>query len=135
MFRRFVPLIALTVAAGCEPPKPKTAPVSGVASYKGKPLPRGEVVFVSQAGGPTATGPIGPDGKYTLTTFKPGDGAVLGPHKVMVMAFDEEPKAKNPDLAGSHPNTMIPEKYNDYNKSGLTADVKAEPNTIHLELK
>src|SRR3954464_3770610 len=71
--------------------KPKVAPVSGKVTQKGKPLTTGDVLFTPSGGpdgaaGQVATGQIGPDGTYRLTTFNTGDGAVLGTHKVTVTA-------------------------------------------------
>jgi Protein of unknown function (DUF1559) len=62
---------------GCAESRPKTAVVTGKVTYQGKPVPHGTITFVP-ANGPAATGEIRPDGSYTLTTFRDGDGALLG---------------------------------------------------------
>src|SRR5262245_30958089 len=53
--------------------RPKVAPVSGKVTQKGKPLTEGDVVFTPSGGpegaGTIATGQIGPDGTYRLTTY------------------------------------------------------------------
>src|SRR5262245_8380587 len=53
-----------------------TVPVKGMVTYKGKTLTQGEVVFEPVDSGREAHGQIESDGRFTLTTFKQGDGAV-----------------------------------------------------------
>jgi hypothetical protein len=60
-----------------------TVPVKGKVTYKGQPLAQGEVVFEPD-GGREAHGSIQPDGTFELSTFKQGDGAVPGVHRVGV---------------------------------------------------
>ncbi len=66
-----------------------TTPVSGVVHYKGAPLKAGASVrFIPLRSGDTpgkaAYGEIGADGAFTLSTYAPGDGALLGEHRVEV---------------------------------------------------
>src|SRR3954453_15047519 len=94
-------LVLVTAALclfGCggHPSKPKLGRVSGKVTYNGQPVTKGLVSFVPSGGpgaqtGQAAPGEIGPDGSYTLTTFENGDGAVLGEHKVLVQAREEDP--------------------------------------------
>src|SRR4051794_33249667 len=76
-------LAALLAAAGCG--GPRLAPVSGRVTVGGRPVTEGVVMFIP-ADGPAAVGAIQKDGQYTLTTFKPGDGALVGGHKVTISA-------------------------------------------------
>jgi hypothetical protein len=62
----------------------KTVPVKGKVTYKGKSLTQGEIVFEPNSAGREAHGNIEPDGTFELTTFKAGDGAVPGTHRVAV---------------------------------------------------
>ena len=62
----------------------KTVPVKGRITYQGKPLIRGSVTFEPEDSGREAEGKIGPDGTFILTTFKEGDGAMPGVHRVKV---------------------------------------------------
>ena len=135
MTRRWFPAaVALAAAAlvGCSD-KRATAPVHGTVTYKGKPVPTGMVLFVPKEPGPTATGRIGPDGQYRLSTYGSDDGAVLGEHSVMIAAL-EDLGDKPPD-AMNLPKSLVPEKYGDYRKSGLSAEVKPDDNTVDLPLK
>jgi len=63
-------LLAILVAGGCGR-RVTLVPVSGVVEVCGR-TPRGGV--------------IGPDGRFTLSTFEPGDGVMPGRHKVVVNA-------------------------------------------------
>jgi hypothetical protein len=61
-----------------------TIPVKGKITYKGRPLTQGEIVFEPNSAGREAYGNIQPDGTFELTTFKAGDGAAPGTHRVAV---------------------------------------------------
>ena len=74
--------------SGCQPaqavPAGATVPVKGVLRYQGKPLTSGAVTFEPTDIGREAHGEVRPDGTFELTTFRPGDGAVAGTHRVAV---------------------------------------------------
>src|ERR1700687_5390629 len=72
--------MALTGCGG-----PRLGKVSGRVTVGGKPVTSGTIMFHPDAG-PTAVGTIQPDGTYTLTTGKPGDGAVVGAHRVTIQS-------------------------------------------------
>jgi hypothetical protein len=121
-------------AAGCGDDRQKTAAVSGKITYNGRPVPNGTVTFIPDPAGPPATGEIQPDGTYTLTTYVKGDGAVPGRHKVVVVAMDDA-AGKLPEERKPLPPPIVPAKYTSPATSTLTADVKAEDNTINFDLK
>jgi hypothetical protein len=77
-------LLAILVAGGCGR-RVTLVPVSGVVEVDGKPLSMGAIT-VAPAAGRAAGGVIGPDGRFTLSTFEPGDGVMPGRHKVVVNA-------------------------------------------------
>jgi hypothetical protein len=102
-------------------------------TYKGKPVPNGTINFVPAAG-PAATGEIGPDGSYALTTFRKGDGAVLGTHKVVIVAME--------DLSGQAieaftrlPPPIVPVKYTSLATTDLQVEVKDQENTLDFALE
>ena len=151
--------LGLLVIAGCGggPSKPTTYPVTGTVTYKGTPLEGATVTFISknQVVQPhSAVGTTNAAGKFELTTFANGDGAVAGSYLVKVVKFEypkpkdtapatnpindgveiaiEEDSGYNPD-AGIEavdplPQNVLPNKFEDPNKSGLTAEVKAGEN-------
>lgn len=132
--------LACLVLAGCGggPKLPPVAPVTGIVTFEdGTPLPRGTVQFVPEASslpkgakGTPAVGNIGPDGHYTLKTAGV-EGAIVGLHKINVRA-QAEPK----NGMDTWPPSLILEKYNNEQTSGLTFEVKADQkNTCDLKLK
>ena len=79
------------IASGCGdggegPHVAATLPVRGKVTYKGRPLAGGVVRFEPEDSGREAHGEIGPNGTFVLTTFRNGDGAVSGVHRVAVTA-------------------------------------------------
>jgi hypothetical protein len=126
-------LAVLALASGCRgADSPRTYPVKGKVTYNGKPVPNGTITFVS-ASGQAATGEIRPDGSYELKTFRRGDGAVPGEHKVVIVAM-EDTASKLPEQRGGTPPPIIPDKYTSVATTDLRAEVKAEPNTIDFTL-
>src|SRR5262249_12280045 len=98
-----------------------------------KPVPYGNVNFIPTAG-PSATGEIGPDGSYKLKTFRPDDGAVLGPHKVVIVAIQKQTGV--PIEAWTPlPPPIGPEKYTSIATTDLRAEVKGGDNQFDFDLK
>jgi hypothetical protein len=128
-------LLGLAAAgpAGCGSDFPKTAVVKGKVSYNGKPVPHGRVLFVPVVPGTTATGEIAPDGSYSLTTFRKGDGAVLGKHKVAIIAMEDRPGALPTDA--NLPPPIVPDKYTSPGTTDLEAEVKDGENKLDFDLK
>lgn len=124
--RRFAIVTATgLLIAGCsggDPDAKRAVPVSGTVTYKGEPISAGRIVFQPDKGRP-AEGEI-TDGAFSLSTYKPGDGAVEGHHKVGVVAVEEVPATKA-GKAGNESTTkfLVPAKYNDPGLSGLEATV------------
>jgi 5-hydroxyisourate hydrolase-like protein (transthyretin family) len=81
-------LLTAVALAGCGPglSVPSTAPVTGVVTYKGKPLQGIRVTLHSQDGSDKGTflptGETGPDGKFFLSTGAPRNGAPPGTYVV-----------------------------------------------------
>jgi hypothetical protein len=102
-------------------------------TYKGQPVPRGSIVFIPD-GATAATSDIGPDGSYTLTTFRKEDGAIPGTHRVVITAMqdmsDQQVEAWTP-----LPPPLVPTKYMNLSTTDLRAEVKDEDNTIDFDLQ
>lgn len=122
-------------AGGCGggPSRPPLAKVHGKVNYKGAPLSFGSVIFMPVAGlgeaGPTgagqpSSGAIKPDGSYELTTDELGDGAIVGEHKVIVVAFKGDATRKS----------VIPAKYQAPATTPLSRTVKEGDNAIDIEV-
>jgi hypothetical protein len=125
--------LAALALVGCGGGGPQLGIVRGTVSYKGKPVPNGTVMFVP-ANGPSATGTINPDGTYTLTTYKAGDGAVLGTHKVVVAALADT-RGRLPEDRDPLPPSIVPVKYTNIATTDLTRDVKEGDNQFDLPLE
>lgn len=116
---------------GCGMGQPKadivdSVPASGVITYKGQPLENYQVTFFPADGGRPASGKSNSEGRFTLGTNGPDDGALPGKHKVAVTfdttAISGEP-GKEEYKPPPPPKVRIPEKYFDPEKSGLTQEI------------
>jgi hypothetical protein len=135
-------------------------PVSGNVTYNGNALEKGDISFVpDDSKGVGATGII-ENGSYTLSTGGNNDGARAGKYKVTVTAKEdpsakakadfEKARAARKNTAGTEEITVIPKQfmvkagaaakslippgYGDVRSTTLTAEVKAQSNTINFEL-
>ena len=123
--------------AGCNH-SPPMAPVHGKVLYQGKPLEFGSIILQPDTG-PPASSTIRPDGSFDLSTFKPGDGAVVGRSRVRITAWE----GQNPALSAMKQEgeqtlgkLLTPKKYSSFEQSGLTYDVKPSGNdNVVFELK
>lgn len=141
---------------GCGSGRPKTVPVTGVVTLDGKPIEGANVTFYPDTGEATgttgqqkksdtasrpATGATDKDGKFTLKTFEPGDGALPGKYKVAIIkkevtGFLADKDGLSGGIApeGIKEKWIIPPKYADPNKSGLTAEVKVGMQPLEFKL-
>jgi hypothetical protein len=113
--------VGLALSSGCGSTSGtfvgSTVPVKGKVSYKGKPLSQGEIVFEPDSGGREAHGSIGPDGAFELTTFKHGDGAVAGTHRVAVTGTSKKDNVpiKFKNVSSSKTQVEVAEGKTEYN--------------------
>ena len=124
-------VVILQVAVGCW--QPKMAKVSGAVTSQGRPVPDAIVQFVPTKG-PGAAGRTDTEGRFSLTTLKPGDGAFLGPFRVTVQPFipGNDPEKPTPPPP---PRPDIPDRYRTVDKTPLTAEVVAgKKNVIDFKL-
>ena len=134
--------VALTPLA-CGESGPEMARVTGTVTYKGKPVPKGTVAFVStNPSRPNATAKLDANGYYRLQTRNPGDGAELGDYDVTISARDDPTE----NIGGQNvipqfmpkkaakPQRLTPEKYENPKTSGLRKTVKSGSNTFDFEL-
>ena len=117
-------LALLTISVlGCSGPSNPVATTSGTVTMDGKPLPDLVITFTPVAGsdqkdgpGKSATGNTGADGKFKLSTYEMGDGAIVGKHKVTVFSSGVNPT----------PPGKLPEDY--------TLEVKPGSNDFDIQL-
>lgn len=95
--------MALAIVAGCSDSEPTRYRVSGTASYEGKPIPYGEVLFTpdgsKQNSGPQGIATIR-DGQFD--TAVGGKGIAGGPTVIKVTALTKQ----GGQLLGEYPLTM-----------------------------
>jgi lysophospholipase L1-like esterase len=105
--------------------RPKRVPVAGRVLIDGKPLAAG-FVQLYPAHDRAAIGHIGPDGRFTLATFEPNDGCVLGKHRATVTG--RESKGGNALL------WLAPKKYSNANISGLEVEIVGPTDNLEIKL-
>lgn len=140
----FVAAGAVLVASGCGS---DTVPVRGKVTFNDQPVPEGTVTFYPEAGGRPSSGQIQPDGTYQLSSKEPGDGALIGEHKVTIEArrvtnAAPGPKSFAEELAseGAPPpppvqiEWLVPEEYSSVGTTSLTATVEDKSNVIDFNL-
>jgi len=129
--------LLLGATSGCNESleRPQTFPVGGKVTYKGQPVPKGTITF--QPGeGQAAVGEIQADGSYRLTTFVPGDGALPGHHRVVIVANTADPNKMPGSTPGwTPPKDIVPKKYNTVATSGLEATVSKDQPNIDFNLE
>lgn len=128
--------------------RPETYSATGTVTHNGQAVDEATVMFLpvdaGTAGTRAAVARTDASGKFVLTTFEGGDGALPGSYKVAIYkAFQppmpEEETAEGGPGGGEPPappaQELLPIKYKDPNTSGLTAEVSASgANTFTFEL-
>jgi hypothetical protein len=136
MMSRFeLPLVLMVVLSlsGCSGnQRPTTIAVTGNVSFAGRPLASGAITFYpDEARQETTTRPalgvIDKDGRYSLSTFRAGDGVMPGSYRVSIESLSSERKIERPD---ARETWAIPERYGRTDTSGLVATVPADPRGV-----
>ncbi|HEV3117674.1 MAG TPA: carboxypeptidase-like regulatory domain-containing protein [Gemmataceae bacterium] len=91
---RLVMLLAAAALAsgGCA----RTVGIKGRVTLDGQPVEGASIQFVPLDGGRVAFGTTDQDGYYTLSAFKPGDGAPKGEYKVTVAKMSDNAMKVDP---------------------------------------
>jgi len=134
--KRIFQMIALAAVAiaGCSKP-PTTFKVVGAITYLGQPLTTGLVAFHHTDGkSPLVKGNIGSDGRFTLTTKRPGDGAAPGDYMITVTSMTPGHGIEGIDKDYQPPKPLIPLKYMRLDETPLKATVQPQDNVIDLAL-
>lgn len=120
--------------------RPPLTKVMGMVTFNGEPLSKATVALHPAEGKYAAFGRSDSNGRFTLETFDPGDGAVAGQYIVTVTKTDLEyesdpiePDTKPPLYQAEQ--SMIPDAYSMPATSGLTAAIPSSGNAdINLSL-
>ena len=113
--------LLLATCGGCGQQGLPVAPTSGKVTIDGRDVPQGSVIFIP-AKGRSATGTIRPDGTFTLTTYRPNDGALLGLHQVAISGA-EVGEDFDPRKLEQSVKWLVPPRYRDPTTSGLSFEV------------
>ncbi len=120
-------LLVLGVGGGCS--KGKTmGKVSGQVTYKENPITEGQVHFISKSGQGAAVD-IDGSGNYSVSLEAGSYSVYVAPHPPGQTGPPGEGKAPK------QPASVIPQRYRDPDKSGLTIEVKEGDNPFKIELK
>jgi hypothetical protein len=117
--------VGLLSAFGCSDGRPRRVPVAGQVLIDGQPLKHGYVRFIPQ-GARASGGGLDEQGRFALGCFETSDGAVIGKHRVEVMA--QKP------LSETKIQWFAPKKYASQSTSGLTYDVTEKTENANFEL-
>lgn len=121
----FVIACSSLFVSGCGESWPSRVPVSGTVLIDGKPLTSGRIQFVSGSGR-AAYGIIDEEGHFSLSTYEPNDGCVLGNFRISIAAFEKvNQRTRRWDT---------PKKYIDVNKSELTVEIKGPVDDLEIGL-
>ena len=155
---------ALFVSLGCSgapDDRPAVFPVTGIITYKGKPVAGALVTFSSANSPRSASSMTNTYGEYSLSTFNSDDGAVVGEHQVIVTKSASSASSSDPTtgtipdiskglpggyptadkktgkmMLPSAPQSELPARYSDGKTAALKATVKATgKNEINYDLE
>jgi len=140
-----VPLCWVVLAVACDRSRHSVehVEVTGQVLYKGKPLPGGEVTFVTVKDAFASTGIIDERGNYKISApvgeVKIGvDNQMLNPQASGAKQPNASRGAGRPDAGAPTPMkgtfVRIPPKYKDPEQSGLTYTVTKDETTHKIEL-
>lgn len=113
--------------------RPPVAKVVGTVTHQGRPVQNAVVQFHPEGAGDRGTGHTDENGEFTISTYGPQDGAVVGKHTVTVQPLPVVPTV--PGMDAPPPSGSFPAAYASPEKTPLTVEVKAETNSFQLELK
>ena len=105
-------------------------PVEGRVTLDGRPLETGAVMVQPKAG-PAAQAKIAADGTFRLGTFKPDDGAIPGAATVRVIC---RKALTQPGVETAYGPSVIPEKYTQFDTSGISVEIKAGMPPLEIPL-
>ena len=123
-------LLLAAACTGCNKQTSSIAVVRGKVLLDGQPLANGGINTIPAAG--RGSSGVIRNGEFELGTMSKNDGAMIGTHRVAIVAR-EASQGGGPEAAAG--KSLIPERYSNPDASGLTIEVKAgEVNTPTLDL-
>jgi hypothetical protein len=123
--QRFCAIWLMAVVFGGCDQRPLRVPVAGTVLIDGQPLTKGFVRFIPDAGR-AASGELNAQGHFELGTFEDRDGALIGRHRVEVIAV-ENPTAQKVRY-------LTPVKYRSSDTSGIEFDISKPETALEIKL-
>jgi hypothetical protein len=117
--------LACLWAAGCGDDRPERVPVSGTVTIDGAPLTYGSIMFVNSSTRPAGSA-IDSQGRFTLSCYEAADGAVVGKHRVRIIAAEP--------YGDDAVRWLAPKKYANANTSGIELEVTVPGDDLKIEL-
>lgn len=131
MRKLLVVCIAFAFVAGCNS-GPNVVPVTGILTYKGKPIRNVHLDFYPESGGRPSWGQTDSDGRFTLEYDPQHKGALVGKHKVFAKmgSAGEVIPGERPT-----PTMEMAELLDKYSASNSKVFVEISPGTKELKLE
>lgn len=138
-------LLVTLAGSGCGG-RPALVPVSGTVLFRGQPVDGAQVSLLAPGAPRNAAGMTDGAGRFTLTTFEPGDGALPGEHKVIVSKWETaagtgrspgRSLAPGGENMGNYvqPKSLLPARYENPEQSELRVTVESgAPMDLVIEL-
>lgn len=140
-------LVAMAFCIGCggqdewASKRPKVYRAGGIVNMEGKPLDDATVIYHSTTQNVSAQGTTDKDGRYTLTTYNQNDGAVEGPHRVVItkrIYIEKKTKYDSPTepSVAKIPKDLLPVRYAAPTTTDILVEVSASgKNNTVIEVK
>ena len=117
------------------------ATVTGRVTYQGAPLPKAQVIFAPEDGGRIASGWTNDAGEFELGTFEQSDGAIVGQHRVAIVARGPHKPLPKGEIGSGLPggdvqpgDPLIPQKFLSTETSELSREVASGSNEFNFDL-
>ena len=117
--------LLLVTLVGCGDGRRERVPVSGQVLIDGKPLTRGDILFAPLEGR-SSRGRLDQEGRFTLTCYDDGDGAVIGTHQVAITSGEGVSPTKT--------RWFAPKKLAKVQTSGLTQEITGPVDNLVINI-
>jgi len=112
--------------------KIETHPVKGIVMFEGKPVADATITFTPKEG-PPARAKSDEEGRFTLSTYDTGDGAIAGEHTVSIVKLTGG--TDSGDLASSVEQGGDPSKMGESNVKSAVPELYQTPQFSPLKFK
>jgi hypothetical protein len=136
--KRVLPWVAplvFVILSGCGDSGPTLVPVSGILTYKGKPVANAAVRFMPENGRPS-TGITDEEGRFALVYDAGHEGAMVGKHHVWVKLRPITRAQQQAVMMGKKPpmSQEMAAFFDKYGQKNSKMEVVIDKNTKELQL-